>query len=341
MSMRKPGNCGLGFTLVELLVVITIIGLLIAVLLPSMSRIRVKAKNTQTTAQLNAIEQGLEMYRGENALGGSYPPSCGDVGENLADRRKIANPLEENAEPDTAITGAHLLVNALIGADMLGTPGLRDMDRDGFWADDTHSGDGGAYEVTDDEGVEVQPRYGGTGYVDDKMKEESVTTLGKLEDEGKIFVWTDAVSSTPTRHQLVFVDPWSRPILYYKANPVGRRMVGSSTDPGIYWQDDNGLITGSVNGLTDYDGIDFGAGKVDGYYHRIADAKCPPPKPVIDVDMEADYEHSLALFIFDPAVKARNTPVRKDSYLLITAGADSIYGTDDDVLNWTKKEREQ
>jgi len=49
------------------------------------------------------------------------------------------------------------------------------------------------------------------------------------------------------------------------------------------------------------------------------------------------YDHSFLRFILDASVKARATPVQKDSYLLISAGPDARYGTDDDVLNWTRK----
>ena len=324
------------FTLVELLVVISIIAILLGVLLPAMSHVRGKAKKLQASSNLQALEQGLEMFRGESDLGGTYPPSSGDQGQNPAERRRIANPLSDSAmdDPDTEITGAHLLVHALVGADLLGTPGFLDLDRDGYWADDTHAGPNGAYEVTEDEGVEQRTRYGGSGYVSDKMKEESVRSLKELDDTGKIAVWSDSVSSTPTRAQLLFVDPWDRPILYYKANPVARRMIANSEKPGIYWQDDNAIITGSQNGLNDYEGIDFGSGKTEGFYHRIAKADAPEPKD--DVTTIEDYRNSFARFIYDPSVKARNTPVRKDSYLLISAGADGVYGSDDDVLNWTR-----
>jgi hypothetical protein len=50
-----------------------------------------------------------------------------------------------------------------------------------------------------------------------------------------------------------------------------------------------------------------------------------------------NYANSFARFILDASVKARPTPVQKDTYLLISAGPDAIYGSDDDVINWTRK----
>ena len=99
----------------------------------------------------------------------------------------------------------------------------------------------------------------------------------------------------------------------------------------------NALITGSdSDGVTWSSGIDFGSGRVGEFYHRIAKTDSPDPRPVITPETEEDYEDTFALFILDRAVTARNTPVRKNSYLLISAGADAVYGSEDDVLNWTR-----
>lgn len=55
-----------GFTLIELLVVISIIALLISILLPSLSRARVKARQTATLAHLRSIGHAMTQYEGEN-----------------------------------------------------------------------------------------------------------------------------------------------------------------------------------------------------------------------------------------------------------------------------------
>jgi prepilin-type N-terminal cleavage/methylation domain-containing protein/prepilin-type processing-associated H-X9-DG protein len=60
-----------GFTLVELLVVIGIIALLIAILLPSLSKAREHGKMVHCLANLRAIGQSMVMYVNENR--GRYP----------------------------------------------------------------------------------------------------------------------------------------------------------------------------------------------------------------------------------------------------------------------------
>ena len=51
-----------GFTLTELLVVISIIGLLMGMLLPAVSRAREQAKVTVVNAELRQIGIALDMY---------------------------------------------------------------------------------------------------------------------------------------------------------------------------------------------------------------------------------------------------------------------------------------
>lgn len=54
------------FTLIELLVVVAIIALLIAILLPSLSKARMQAKRTKTLAHLRGIGVAMAAYENEN-----------------------------------------------------------------------------------------------------------------------------------------------------------------------------------------------------------------------------------------------------------------------------------
>jgi len=65
-----------GFTLVELLVVIGIIGVLIAMLLPAMSRAREQAKLVACASNLRQVGLALEMYANQ-WKGWIYPPGLG------------------------------------------------------------------------------------------------------------------------------------------------------------------------------------------------------------------------------------------------------------------------
>jgi prepilin-type N-terminal cleavage/methylation domain-containing protein len=345
MHAKVRPNHKAGFTLVELLVVIAIIAVLISILLPAFSVVRENAHKVRTTSSLSSLGVGLDMYKGELALGGTFPPSRSDNGDG-----QISNPLDRTSavDPDTPVTGAHLLVHAMVGADLIGPAGFKDLDRNGIWADDSHAAAGGIYEIDQASGQPEQTRYQQPGYVDDKML-EGITTLGKLADSNIIVSASggyNALEQT-TRDQYLFVDDWDHPILYYKANPAATLMVTDTAggNPGVYNQADNDLLTGGSADGTDPLGLDFGYGPyVEGQqiFHALAKDVAPPAVPAQqdpnEIYTQATYDNSFVRFIHDDTVRARNTPVRRDSYLLISAGPDGVYGTGDDITNWNRQD---
>ena len=351
MHMNRTTPSRTAFTLIELMVVIAIIALLVGVLLPAFNTVRTKARNAQAQSQFQALAAGLNMFRSEDALGGAYPPSASD---NPDDRRIIANPQRlrggNDGEDEVKVTGAHLLLHALVGADGLGPPGFRDINRNGEWSDDTHDDDSvsnptdrGAYALDPVTGQERFARYGSGGYVDDKVK-DTARSLRQLDETGGILNLDDAPADV-ARDELLFLDPWGTPILYYRANKGSFRILGDagqsgSSRAGIYWQEDNGIITGTETGQYATDGLDFGPGKENGRYHAISGVPALPTTrdtAVEDILSKTVYQDSFVRFILDSSVKARPTPVRKTEYLLISAGPDQRYGTDDDITNWTRK----
>jgi len=94
------------------------------------------------------------------------------------------------------------------------------------------------------------------------------------------------------------------PILYYRAN------TSEKTIRGIYNHLDNYYII---------------------YAKEVADGRGDDRHPLGLDDNDNQFFYD---YIRDPKIEARAWPYRPDSYILISAGADGIYGTSDDIRNF-------
>ncbi len=354
------------FTLVELLVVIGIIGILVAILLPSIHAVRTSARNAETTAVFNAISGGLETYR--NATGDPYPPSASDADPtanvNEFKGNWTANPTVPGSSMGTptpiSITGANLLLWALAGADFLGTPGFKDINNDGLWWNDTHMEmndtpiNPGLYDLNS-QAQPLHKRYG--PFIDigktkiAKMQDFALDTLKPKK--------TDRSSYPPGHHgsasnydKTSFVlDGFGYPILYYRARVGASSIVTDRTAAtvkfGVYDQADNRLYTGeqiknagsdSGTARDEGDGLlagmDLGSGNDHKLYLPTNPGTMTPTTDLADVNNT--FKSTFVRYIWDQKITVRNEPVNKDSYILISPGPDALWGTDDDVTNFKK-----
>src|SRR6267142_1870046 len=76
-TASHPGSKPSGFTLIELIVVIAIIGILAALTLPALKGISNKKKIAVARAELDQMQTFLESYK---AKYGSYPPDNSSAG---------------------------------------------------------------------------------------------------------------------------------------------------------------------------------------------------------------------------------------------------------------------
>lgn len=112
-----------GFTLVELLVVISIIALLISILLPALASVRNAATRVKDQAQISGVIKSLQVYSG-NEKDGNYPMP-GDLDRNDF----TVNPAAANeSKNSTANIFSFLLYNQGLEAEILVSPAEANSD---------------------------------------------------------------------------------------------------------------------------------------------------------------------------------------------------------------------
>jgi len=328
------------FTLVELLTVIAIISLLIGLLLPSLSAARDQAKAVKTQALLKTIDTGLEMFKNENEkefrASNGYPPSAGYRLTEWGSSTYRKDVHESFPPPSTYnLTGAHWLPRMLMGKDMQGFVRRQDVPEVNYG--------GGVLKNRPDRWYEPEPAPGAVDEplrrVGPYLKPDGVQLAKRNELPGA----PDDTTYPVGNEAPVIVDVFNHPVLYYVANPMvaakrGRiaQDVDDPSDPalrGIYNFLDNEAFTG--NGSSS-DGFDFGAGPH--WIKEFGNADEP--------DNLGTFQGTFVSYIHDHRVGQTGggagdhgavAPYNRDTFLLITAGKDGIYGSRDDVSNFERQ----
>jgi type II secretory pathway pseudopilin PulG len=274
-----------GFTIIELLAALGIIALMVGILIPALSVVRNKAKETKQRVQFTTINLALTAFKDDY---GDYPGS---------DWSLTAGPGMSND-----YCGAQKLSEALLGWDLLGFHPKSDFRSNG-------RNDNLEYIYDADDSVYFDQRKG--PYLElataNSFRLGNISALypGLYNDTTPLAPNTFVLCDVFGKNKVTFpngkTDKAGAPILYYRANTSGR------TIHEIYnVLDNDALVT----------------------IKQIEDGKT---HPLADQNNAYQYFYS---YIMDPKITARPWPYRPDSYILISAGADGLYGTDDDVRNF-------
>jgi len=317
-----------GFTIIELLTVMSIIIIIMSVLVPALSRTRRYAKTVTQRAQFHEISKGLELFRNDHA-------------DTLPD----SGPADTAATP-VGYCGAMKMCEALIGQDGMG---LHPSSR--FLADATTSGPPANPDIYPfDLCTQMEPTDPLYAPLIPNLRErikyvdsENIKAV-RLQDlytwvitSGTSFYTATQVSfQTPPEkyHNAAISDVFLRaaingtycaarggqkagmPVLYYKADSSKLNHdsitppVAGGSNTNIYNFDDNYAITAL--------GCPW-------------EASPPPAGPAHP--MQTDPLVFLKA-ITNTKVTSTPRPHNEDGYILMSAGWDGLYGTRDDVYNF-------
>jgi type II secretory pathway pseudopilin PulG len=347
-----------GFTLVELLVVCGIIVLLIAISIPVIGKVKSAAQEADTRGLVQALDGAIQNYYSNfKAYPGPIPNSLIYKTDAIATEFGFAGGFKITQSAgsgfDTAVANETALRQNLSGAEnlVLGLLGGLKVNTSGgnptLEYDPTLVGNGP---------LSLNPsnpkKYGALGDPTNlSWRTENNLKTGKFEDE--------AGSATDTIIP-EFVDKFTSgpmPILYLRARPGAKHNAAVPIS-----RENNGVINQwSLSGYQyakdpkqqyDLDQIvsytrpdasnrSIGQGKTvkqkdytvaaDYLLHglrRVSD-------PLKSMDKtNANYEFPYDAYPYFTSPTAANTARNKDGFILISAGKDRVYGTDDDITNF-------
>ena len=303
--MKKIRNTN-GFTIVELLTVMSVIAILMGLLVPALQQVRRVALETKQRAQFHAIDVALNIFNSDEE---TFPQSA-SINVN-----------------GMVVTGAHRLAEALVGRDLQGYDPMLSWDTYPGWTDTLNSPESrkrrkgpylnlenvGAFDVRDLYGNGISAYTGGpysvalgANYPSPVLTDAFRKKKVKLYDPNNSNVVKATIKA-------------GTPILYFKANESGTMF-----DPQNPPSNDNDAVTNNwVYNYYDNE-VFFNLG-------TIKDPNVPNQHPF--ADPQKFYEA-----IWNPQVTTTDRPYNSKTYILLSAGYDMKFGTSDDIWNFSSGE---
>jgi len=295
-----------GFTIVELLTVMSIIILLIGLLVPALNRVRRYALRVKQKAQFHSISIALDMFNAEYE---GYPDS---------------NERDDLGQP---YCGAMKLCEAMVGQDLKGFHPKSRFRVSGFLRPNV---DGTTlYPATADwptsadyiKNVRSRKMYlqleNANAFQLDSIYDVNSMPSELPKYKPYTFVLCDVYNRVTNRHT---GRKMGMPILYYKADSTKTQHKYYANPPEQ--QDKNIYDTRDNQGL-----VDLGLPWISGPMHPMAWGGFTTTGAL--ATPQVFYDETV-----NPNIPGGKWPYRNDSYILFSAGFDGEYGTSDDVFNF-------
>lgn len=322
-TIRRPA-----FTLVELLVVVLIIGLLIGITVPLVGKMRDRAQAADTMAQINKLRAAIELYH-QNFH--AYPGPLKDeeyfVNFSGVPSGNVPTQVTPIGYSNTKrITASENLVLGLLG---------------GLERDESNTNTQLRYNK---DLIGQGPKNLSLGSNINKPYAPFIDSFREMLSDGA--AWNAELNQVLANDTDIpeFVDRFKAlpmPILYLRARPGAKGIMSDANTPGgggIYQYDLRQIYSytfdpNSAAALKLF-------GKDQGLW-RLGDPISPTPEMKVFPTLANDAlryfsdQNVMPTNKSTPAgANATGTPRVKDTYILISAGIDRIYGTDDDITSF-------
>jgi len=297
------------FTIVELLVVMSIIIILISLLVPSLNAVRRYARGVTQKGQFHNIENALELFLIDH---GQYPDSA----------------TVDTDDPVLPYCGAMKMCEAVMGQDgfgfhpdskfyasgltVTGAPAKTDPDPEKLYLDL------GADMTDPANKANLRERKSYLQPSADKMELHKIDEYFLAGNYGQYPANCAVIADVfKSNDNSVTGEKIGLPVLYYRANVSKMEHDANGLDPATYTPHSN-----------TYDFYD------NQYLVNLFELKTTGALTSIDHQL-----YNPDVFYRVTLDKKSNTigfdqPYRKDSYILISAGFDGLYGTRDDICNF-------
>jgi prepilin-type N-terminal cleavage/methylation domain-containing protein len=331
--MKRTGQ-NKGFTIVEMLTVMGIIAILIGLLVPALNQVKDYSKQVQQKSQFHSIDVALEMFKTDF---GSYPDSYDNRG---ASAPAVVAPLQAD---NMNYGGAQKLAEAMVGWDLLGFHPRSGFRSDGYnyfqnptfnayaWVYDTNNGiqAGTESEKSRDENIKARKKYIDMENANAfRMQDVYNTNLSASQGGASgVFLATNYVLCDVYSKNRTSGKKTGMPILYFKAR-INYTLQDFSIDgdytDDIYNYDDNRAL------------VCLGTADVTPVKHELENLTGGGTNAYVNFERMI-----LNRQVQQSTITAANPdgifrPYRADSYILVSAGKDELYGTADDIYNFEK-----